>query len=68
MALLMVRAGARGSVAVRPVQDFGRTDDPAPVELGATVLTVAPAPKRDRGRPPGSRNKKNGGLAPTALN
>jgi hypothetical protein len=69
MALLMVRAGARGSVAVRLVQDFGRTNDLPPAELGATVLAVAAlAPKRGRGRPLGSRNKKNGALAPTALN
>jgi len=64
MALLMVRSGARGSVAVRLVQDFGRSDDPEPVELPAPALPVAaptPAPpKRGRGRPPGSRNKKNG--------
>jgi hypothetical protein len=73
MALLMVRGGARGQVAVRLVQDFGRTDDPDPVELAAPALPVATPtpvapPKRGRGRPPGSRNRKNGALAATALN
>jgi hypothetical protein len=72
MALLMVRAGARGTVAVRLVQDFGRTDDPdsasaAAPALPATATEVAP-PKRGRGRPPGSRNRKNGAIAATALN
>ena len=35
MALLMVRAGPQGSVAVRLVQDFGRSDEPEPVEPAA---------------------------------
>ena len=57
---------------MRLVQDFGRTDDPDPVELAAPalpVVTPTPAPpKRGRGRPPGSRNRKNGALSATALN
>jgi hypothetical protein len=72
MALLMVRSGARASVTVRLVQDFGRTDDPDPVEpaaAGLPVATLTPAPpKRGRGRPPGSRNRKNGAISSTALN
>jgi hypothetical protein len=72
MALLMVRNGARGSVVVRLVQDFGRTDDPEPVELAAALPSAiaAPAtpPRRGRGRPPGSRNRKNGAVATQALN
>jgi hypothetical protein len=70
LALLMVRNGARGSVAVRLVQDFGRTDDPDPVETAATVLLALAAapPKRGRGRPPGSRNKKTGVIATPPLN
>jgi hypothetical protein len=72
LALLMVRNGARGSVTVRLVQDFGRSDDPDPAEPAAPALPVAtptPAPpKGGRGRPPGSRNRKNGALAATVLN
>ncbi len=82
MALLMVRSGSRGSVSVRLVQDFGRTDEPDPIEparhalppaasaipeMPAAAAQAAPA-KRGRGRPPGSRNRKNGALATTALN
>jgi hypothetical protein len=73
MALLMVRDGARGAVVVRLVQDFGRTDDPEPLNgataaLPSEAAAPAPAPKRGRGRPPGSRNRKNGALPATALN
>jgi hypothetical protein len=73
MALLMVLAGARGAVAVRLAQDFGRTDDADPAKLPDAALPVAAAPpampaRRGRGRPPGSRNRKNGALAATALN
>jgi hypothetical protein len=56
---------------VRLVQDFGRSDDPEPLELAAPALAVAtptPAPPRKRGRPPGSRNRKNGALSATQLN
>jgi hypothetical protein len=69
MALLMVRAGPQGSVAVRLVQDFGRSDDPDPAEVAHAALPVAAAPpavpagQRGRGRPPGSRNKKSACLA-----
>jgi hypothetical protein len=73
MALLMVLAGARGAVAVRLAQDFGRTEDADPAKLPDAALPVAAAPpampaRRGRGRPPGSRNRKNGALAATALN
>jgi hypothetical protein len=68
MALLMVRSGAPGSVNVRLVQDCGRSDEPEAVDqrasaLPATVTTEAPPLKRGRGRPPGSRSKKNGVMA-----
>jgi hypothetical protein len=71
MALLMVakaaeRGGARSAPAVRLVQDFGCPEGIAQ----PTLATAAPAPaepvKRGRGRPPGSRNRKNGAL-PTLL-
>ncbi len=62
LCLLMVRTGTRGPVAVRLVQDFGRSDDPDPAELApaalpSAVTAAAPPVKRGRGRPPGSRNK-----------
>ena len=68
MALLMVRAGAPGSVNVRLVQDFGRSDEPGAEGQTATALPAAvraapsSPPKRGRGRPPGSRSKTNGAL------
>ena len=66
MALLMVRAGAPGSVNVRLVQDFGRSDEPAAEGQTATALPAAvrppSPPKRGRGRPVGSRSKTNGAL------
>jgi hypothetical protein len=73
MALVMVLNGARGAVDVRLVQDFGRTDDPDALEATVPALpapAAAPAtpPKRGRGRPPGSRNRKNGTSSTTALN
>ena len=73
MALLMVRAGPQGSVAVRLVQDFGRSDEPEPVEPAAAVLpavTAAPAPppKRGRGRPPGSRSRNRAEVGKELLN
>jgi hypothetical protein len=74
MALLMVLSGARGAVNVRLVQDFGRTDDAAAALAATGPALPAPAaappapPKRGRGRPPGSRNKKNGTLSATAMN
>jgi hypothetical protein len=75
MALLMVakaaeRGGARSAPAVRLVQDFGCPDSPAALATAtiaplAQAVEVAPV-KRGRGRPPGSRNRKNGAL-PTVL-
>ena len=66
MALLMVRAGPPGSVTVRLVQDFGRSDEPDAVMPSPPALAAAAAPapaqKRGRGRPPGSRGRKNGAL------
>ena len=73
MALLMVRAGPRGSVAVRLAQDFGRSDAPDTVAQTATALPAAvtaapPSLKRSRGRPPGSRTRKNGALTTISVN
>ena len=73
MALLMVRAGAPGSVSVRLVQDFGRSDEPDAVAPTATALPAAvtaapPSLKRSRGRPPGSRTRKNGALTTISVN
>ena len=72
MALLMVRAGPRGSVAVRLVQDFGRSDAPDAVAQTATALpaavTAAPPAKRGRGRPVGSRSRKNGAMTTMSVN
>jgi len=71
MGLLMVakaaeRGGARSAPAVRLVQDFGCPEGiPQPTMVSAAVHTPAPV-KRGRGRPPGSRNRKNGAL-PTLL-
>ena len=72
MALLMVRAGPPGSVNVRLVQDFGRSDEPDAVAQTATALpaavTAAPPAKRGRGRPVGSRSKKNGAMSTMSVN
>ena len=73
MALLMVRAGPPGSVAVRLAQDFGRSDAPDAVAQAATALPAAvtaapPSLKRGRGRPPGSRGKKNGAMSTMSVN
>ena len=73
MALLMVRAGPPGSVAVRLAQDFGRSDAPDAVAQTATALPAAvtaapPSLKRSRGRPPGSRTRKNGPLTTMSVN
>jgi hypothetical protein len=73
MALVMILNGARGAVDVRLVQDFGRTDDPEPANPALSAVPTAAAapaapPKRGRGRPPGSRNRKNGALSTTAMN
>ncbi len=74
MALVMVRTDERGAPSVRLVQDFGRPDDPDAVgDLGRvtapTAVPALPAPvKRGRGRPPGSRNRKNGVLPTMAVN
>ena len=73
MALLMVRAGPPGSVAVRLAQDFGRSDAPDAVAETATAVPAAvtaapPSLKRGRGRPPGSRGKKNGAMSTMSVN
>ena len=73
MALVMVRSGPRGSAAVRLVQDFGRSDAPDAVTPTATALPAAvtaapPSLKRSRGRPPGSRSRKNGALTTMSVN
>ena len=68
MALLMVaraaeRGGARSAPGVRLVQDFG-----CPEGIPQPTIAPAAAPvKRGRGRPPGSRTRKNGAL-PMSLN
>jgi hypothetical protein len=73
MALLMVakaaeRGGARSAPAVQLVQDFGCPEG----ILQPTIATAVPAPappiKRGRGRPPGSRTKKNGALPTLSVN
>jgi hypothetical protein len=63
MALLMViRSEQRGVPAVRLVQDFGHTDEPAdlpaapPLRLSLTGSVTEP-PQRKRGRPAGSRSR-----------
>ena len=75
MALLMVakaaeRGGARSAPAVRLVQDFGCPEGPVALATAAAMprapAVQAPPVKRGRGRPPGSRNRKNGAL-PTLL-
>ena len=73
MALLMVRAGPPGSVSVRLAQDFGRSDAPDTVARTATAVPAAvtaapPSLKRSRGRPPGSRGKKNGAMSTMSVN
>ena len=73
MALLMVRAGAPGSVSVHLVQDFGRSDErhavaPTATALPAAVTAAPPSLKRSRGRPPGSRTRKNGALTTMSVN
>jgi hypothetical protein len=71
MALLMVakaaeRGGARSAPAVRLVQDYGCPEGvPQPTMAAAVPAPMAPV-KRGRGRPPGSRTRKNGAL-PTLL-
>ena len=61
------RGGARSAPAVRLVQDFGCPEGIPPPTLVSAAPVDAPAPvKRSRGRPPGSRNRKNGAL-PTLL-
>jgi hypothetical protein len=72
MALLMVakaaeRGGARSAPAVRLVQDFGCPEGVPQPTMTAAAPLEAPGPvKRGRGRPPGSRTRKNGAL-PTLL-
>jgi hypothetical protein len=71
-----VQNGRRGGAEVRLVQDFGRSDAPAADRADAsaepvpppTVAASAPPPQRGRGRPPGSRSRKNGALAGPPLN
>jgi hypothetical protein len=70
MALVMVRAGERGAPSIRLVQDFGRPDDSDGPRATATAAVPAlPAPaKRGRGRPPGSRTRKNGAMPAMVVN
>ena len=60
LALVMVRGDRRGAASARLVQDFGRPSDSsgAPGAPAAPSPADPPPPKRGRGRPPGSRNKK----------
>ena len=68
MALIMVRAGARGSVPVRLVQDF-RPDRRSRARTGACGDRSAGRRRSNgRGRPPGSRNRRNGAISATQLN
>jgi hypothetical protein len=76
MALVMVmraaeRSAGRGALVrlVRLVQDFGCPEDIAqpPMATGAPV-PAAPPVKRGRGRPPGSRTRKNGALPTMSVN
>jgi hypothetical protein len=71
MALLMVakaaeRGGARSAPSVRLVQDFGCPEGIAQPSVAIAAPVPAAPVKRGRGRPPGSRNRKNGAL-PTVL-
>jgi hypothetical protein len=70
MSLVMVRTGERGTPSVRLVQDFGRPDVPdAALTTASAAVPALPAPaKRGRGRPPGSRSRKNGAMPTTAIN
>jgi len=66
MALVMVKGGENGAPSVRLVQDYGCPDDPD----AATPVAARPPPaepaapasatprRRGRGRPPGSRTRK----------
>jgi hypothetical protein len=77
MALVMVtraaeRSAGRGAV-VRLVQDFGCPDGPAAAHDAASASPLAPPiqaepVKRGRGRPPGSRTRKNGALPTMSVN
>jgi hypothetical protein len=66
----MVRTGERGAPSVRLVQDFGRPDDPYATRAAAQAAApTLPAPaKRGRGRPPGSRTRKNGAMPAMVVN
>jgi hypothetical protein len=55
-ALVMVSGFARGDASVRLVQDFGRPEDGGR-GVAAGEPGPAAAPKRGRGRPPGSTSK-----------
>jgi hypothetical protein len=75
MALVMVRGGENGAPSVRLVQDFGCPDDPdavSPATAPPPAELAAPASatprRRGRGRPPGSRTRKNAELATAEVN
>jgi hypothetical protein len=58
---------------VRLVQDFGCPDGPAAAHDAASASPLAPPlqaepVKRGRGRPPGSRTRKNGALPTMSVN
>jgi hypothetical protein len=62
MALVMTRPDerdpARAGGSVRLVQDFGRATDPAGARHPTSASDATTPPKRGRGRPPGSKNRK----------
>ena len=71
MALVIVaraaeRGGAPSAPSVRLVQDFGCPEGIAQATMTMAAPVHTPPGKRGRGRPPGSRNRKNGAL-PTLL-
>jgi hypothetical protein len=67
---MVVRGAERGSWSVRLVQDFGSPEASVIATLAAAEappLQAAPV-KRGRGRPPGSRTRKNRALPAMSVN